>query len=339
MVDYMPAGEGVDRSSSMPDGIEFSESFKKTKQFNNLFLRWLSAPVSAWRASEPWSALVEEARKLWGERWGVVRVALLASVISEEDPKGAAQLVSVSEPLMMRIQFAKARAADPKYWADQVLSSTEKHQEVFIAAACMCLATPGVLADIAEAVADLLDGMTNEEFAKVISCASEFGAQQGALAERRGQKVRSGLTSGIRARLTRESGVSPRWATLLANRYPTVAMRIYEVTLQQYAGDDEIVLANCAAWSIEWATDHPRAWPRTLEVLRRAHEGAVFRTPRAWLRQEKEQLVPTEFALEVCSEPVAFPLRVVSACERSLRADAGRHVRPVGDVAHGENWF
>jgi hypothetical protein len=100
-----------------------SPALEKCAEFIRLSQQQSKLSALEWAAElRPWSALVEESRALWGDRWATFRLANLAAGIrsAEITCKEFPDLLDHSKPLCERVRYGRLRAGNSRWWGNSI---------------------------------------------------------------------------------------------------------------------------------------------------------------------------------------------------------------------------
>jgi hypothetical protein len=95
------------------------------RQFLGILKQALGRDVRAWKSQlEPWSALIEPARQIWGEQIVFLRTAISAAATVNSTTARECRLSDEGETLCDRAAYAKQRSDDFDWWREQLASAS-----------------------------------------------------------------------------------------------------------------------------------------------------------------------------------------------------------------------
>lgn len=281
----------------------------------------------------PWQIVVEEGRRIFGDRLAFYALANVAagirstSVRCKEDD----QLLDKSRPLCPRARHARLRSSDPGWWKAQFASAKEAQERMFVALMAISWALPKITHTISEELDEVLRGLQGKEWTILMRLLRQISAWT----HPRGRKRRLLKVEQLPGTL------SPRTVTALGVHGPDeVKHEIYEKFLRRSPSLDPFVLEFIQEEALdplrfgtpEWSPDLPR-----VEECYRS--GAVDSSPQTWDHQRPEAAMPLEIAAQIASKPNKFPSSLLKLADESWTREVGRRSRPVAQIAEQACWF
>jgi hypothetical protein len=136
------------------------------------------------------------------------------------------------------------------------------------------------------------------------------------------------------------NSISPRLACFMMTRLNSAAeIRVWQVYLQDYVGDDLEVLSASMRAAVQHAEEGRGEWVKALPIVRLGYRhGITYPRPIGKDDRSRSALSP-KVAKQICAEPESYPLALVGAAEAVLAAETGAEAIPVGKIAARDEWF
>ncbi|WP_139247846.1 hypothetical protein [Hyphomicrobium sp. CS1GBMeth3] len=291
----------------------------------------LDMPLSALTSDrEIWSTRIEFARQIWGTRWVILRLAVLAAELDDGSCDSSESLHDNCLSVLDRALIAKARANDGKWWENQL--RTCKNNDVLTQFVCLCAqrwASQSVISAHSKLLSDLLDGLDANKWHSLIHALEYRNVY-------RGEKV-PGEKFALGKQLIE---MSPRGVCLFVSKLrPGDQYKTWTRLLQDYDGDDVEIHRMAMRIALSKAESAASAWEAALNVVARAHAVGAIPPPLRSVYANSKSLMPLDIARRVCSIPAHYPLVLVGIAESILAAAAGSQAIPVIKVAARDEWF
>ena len=296
------------------------------------FVHALGLPGKAWRSNtRVWSRLVETARAIWGDRWAIQYLAVLAAGIRSREDRGVDYLLGDSHaPLCERTRYARLRSGDVDWWMAQLEADLDS-QLTLPLFAISTWASPKLLIDLGQKLSTRLERLSPEDWRRLRDAVSDIRE----ITEQR--TVSLELTS----RKGELKKLSPRLIVLLAARLsPRNRRTLLRNCLMQYTGDDQQVLSEMADFSLSEATNKSDKWDNALKWIRRAYEAGANPCNRLFMIHDSQQVPMDDDTIDkVLGSPEQYPLALISIAEQKRTSSISGGAIPVGQVAASEGWF
>lgn len=272
----------------------------------------------------PWNALIERSRQLFGERWAHSALALEASGVrsaSETFPE-ASDLFDATIPLAPRVRYARLRAGNRGWWAEQIDRAAPGGERLLAVSVMFARASARTLAAHIDRLDPILKNLSADEFERLrTACA----------------RAASGGPLGADQLPLNDAGEFPddlceRTLTLLALRASReMRDQLHRRYLRNYRGRRGQLIDLVIEAELAGQGDDVRAWRRAMKMLRRV----PGRHPASTRKSSRE--MPLDVAREICLNPAAYTSELVLRAEK--RCASAMEYEPVADVAAREGWF
>jgi hypothetical protein len=294
-------------------------------------------PLSDWAEGlDPWNSVVEAARREWGERMAIRRLAMFAAAIRSASARPArAPLFDAAAPLVARTRYSRLQAGNDSWWNAQLDGADSADDAVFALALLLSYATERTLSRLAKRLATEVARLDDDRFADMAEtvqvslwCSTSMH--------------RRSLPKMLRPKELPPS-LSPRLAVALSPRVsPTRAGELYSRYVANYRGSDRVILQ----WAIEREAERlavsENNWPAFLRRVSRLYESRVVDSPysfsAAWRRRPPKSM-PVKTAQRVIDQSHDYPLEVIDMAELVCRDQVARAIDPVGTTASRSGWF
>ena len=282
---------------------------------------------SAWpRSIAPWDTVIERSRELFGERWVHGVLALEASGVrsaSETFPE-ASDLFDRAIPLARRVRYARLRAGNRRWWAEQLDRAAPGEERMLAISILFARASERTLAAHVERLDAMLKKLSADEFDRTLTAYSRAVSIDSPLSE--GPARLEGAESLLPGELSERTV-----AMLGARASQRMRRQLYRRYLRDYRGRRGRLLDLIVEAQLADSGEDAQAWKRTLPVLRR---GAGRSSGRA---RKAAQEMPLAIAREICLDPAAYDAELVYHAERHCAA--ATRFEPAASVAARERWF
>jgi hypothetical protein len=290
----------------------------------------------------PWSRLVEAARGIWGDRWAIYKLAVVAaSNVKSSDRKGGPFSDAMS-PLCDRAAQVRSDVRSLKGYTSLVESVSEGETASVQQTLLYMLfswSAPRKLIELSDQLGEAINRLPESHWLKLATALS--GRQR---LRRRARR---------RDRSTEEKINDSGWPGVMSERLAcallllsneSLARRIYDKYLVDYRGRDRAVLRAILEIAVDLSSEEPQRWAAALPVVAHAYANGVS-FPRHYFSQkhlefiEPVQGIPYAEARQICAEAGLYPLALVGQAEATLAATTGSEAIPVGKVAVRDEWF
>jgi hypothetical protein len=306
------------------------EDYADVVELTLLYDSLQAEPDVAWLNSlDPWDRIVEEGRRLFGERDGFDRLAIVSSGVRDHRDRGGGygDFSDSNLSLVRRARHARFRSRDSHYWR-RVLSVGGSNRDTMRALSLFCAwAAPSVIRECVDAAEDRISELSSDEYGFVAAAVS--------LTLRLADF--SGKDLNARTRLTGLGPFRPS-AGLFALLCPRLAdserVRLYRAA--KFSG--EYGDTNVLAWLLSTESDEgPKTdWRRLEDLMRQA--ARLKREPFGSYSHRGTRL-PTAIAESIVRDGSNFPIDAIVLAEGQLLLDGVAATPTVGEVAERDEWF
>lgn len=288
-----------------------------------------------WATSiEPWDALVETIRSNWGDTWATYHFANLAAGIRShsETCRGYNKLSDRDAPLCRRARYARLRAGHAQWWKREWEKINSLEDAMFFNLLLISWASVTSLTHLMPQINSFIEGLSYPEWARLL------------------RSLRDAVSSFDREERGRSSsmdwantpGVGPRLTTLLLLRLGRISRRLaYESYLQDYRGDDPLILRECQQIVLNSVFHGKTNWAAALPIISRTYKSGIeserYSIPM-FLRRTRKLSLPLDIATEILTKADQFPGFLIASAEHSLQGIIARQIEPVGVVVEREGW-
>jgi hypothetical protein len=302
------------------------DNWPMPRQFFGVLNQVLGVELRVWKSQlDPWSAVIEPAREIWGEKIIFWLTAIHAAAVVNSPIGREYHLIDERESLCNRAAYAKQRSDDVEWWCEQLASASGTGMSAVQSVVLVMhqFAPMDLILSLSDEISGALDRLPALAWHQLARACSALEAP-----------IISVGTLGF------PSSTSPRLAALLVDRLsPDDGMVIYERYLAGYNANDTSVLQKCANLALQGLCK-PGMRAQSLQVVSNIYNQDICpRISPRHLHLEKEDRMPIDAARSVCSNPMDFPLSLIAKAETVLTTQAGSQSIPVGQVAERDKWF
>lgn len=282
-----------------------------------------SMPGAAWSSSlAPWSIVVDEALKEWGECQSLLAMASIGAGVKarHETGEGAEDLFDASRPLVQRMRYARLRSGSGSWWSSKLGSVTDDHQRDLCLVAIARWGGPSVFKECGSEVDRLLSTLTDDQYGRLVT------------------SIRPRAFRGVRLR-KRDlvDGASDHLAVLLALR-SDFATRQYVSDRLRSSAASGLSMLRFRADTIQQKDElGPDDWEELVDLAELAYVDRISLIRRRLGRPA--QAMPSHLAERITTSPELFPRVLVASAEAVCRSDLGNAMTPVSDAAAAGRWF
>ncbi len=280
----------------------------------------------------PWDAIIEAGRSLWGDRWAFVNLANIAAGIrsTSERCTDCPDLLDSSRSLARRLRFARLRSRAPKWWKTQLEALSSDFETSLGLLAALTWQTPSTILANAELIDTLLSRMDQEDWTRMFRAVVRTCSLT-RLREESDEEIRMPKLPGA---------MSQRLACILSRRVTSTNNRlIYKHYVEGRPTDDEIVLEYIQREALDYENFGLDGWKPDLTLIKQCYENGVDELRRLDLHRYEVRRFPLGVAETVLSSPEHFPSILVAAAEERCRLDVASRIEPVANLATRERWF
>lgn len=320
--------------SDKPSSEPFDELTKKCWDFAVFCEAQRQIDSVTWaRTTEPWSRIIEEGRRVFGECRALVSLAIFGSGIRDhaDTCTDSADIFDSSKDLFRRIRYARLRSGQSNWWQDALSDCRcDKLMRVALIATLFRWGSCGTIARTIEKASERLDQLSEEEFTFVFKTVHYFS-------------YRLPNHKGISDTLIK--GASSRAAALLAGRCDHTAIaKLLRANLGNGPGSCVEVMSfvHSTAWMgalrglIEWedALLHIRRAYKLSEGRSCIHEHYHYRHYELGNSKLTVGLISS-----ILSRSLEYPRSFVASLEAIYQTAVEEELPPVAEIAATEKWF
>lgn len=278
-----------------------------------------------------WDSLIETLRALWGDGSNLNSIAIEIANAHETAKPVVINLNDNHHSLISRTISAKQNINN-KNWIKEQFTISEQNQnnsDLLIRSILKWCSIENIIEHTAN-ISNLFDSLTSDQWSAIASSIS----YQTFINERNKINFSPLQIDSI------PDGISHRFASILielSNEESRIVLR--ERHLQNCNSDDTFVLESMVSTITNAAWSDPTYWPKALEAIKSAYnKGLLYSFDPAKIYSDDFRL-PLEVAREICSNPEAYPMEIISTAESVLLEEIGQTVIPVGRIASDNQWF
>jgi hypothetical protein len=294
-------------------------------------------PASHW-ASElsSWETIVEETRRLWGNRWVLYNIANVASGIksSTETCTDSPDPFDDSKSLCRRSRYARLRAGTATWWPRHFQAAQTCMQKLHLSLLWLTWASENTIMQSLQEFNSLLAGLDNDDWARFFDSVEHGIALT--LTQSGDRQIELNVAS-------LPETLSLRACVALALRtHPKTQMELYHKYLTTYEGDDMRILQFCQNVAVRLLTMGNEYWQDSLRMIQRRFERGVISERFAYqqfIRQAQKTSIPLQYVIDIVKNADHYPTFLVAAAESKCRESAATKIVPVGRVAARDRWF
>ena len=287
-----------------------------------------SAESGSWALSlEPWTKLVDSGRSLFGNRWALKALAVLAAGIKSSNDRGVWDdgAWKGDGNLVGHMRYARLRSGNLRWWHEQIALGTHSGEEgMLITLVAAVWATPKTLLNIADGLSAIVDKLSFAEWDVVDTSFLELiWATQG-------------LQSALEPRAAIPTGISDRLKLILGRwGKPLYGRRMALENLSAYSGGDSSVGSFLCEMKVAAAMDGATDWESTLKTLKSEYVKST-----TIMRLDTGSIaIPEEVATEICRHAQDYPQAIVRVAEKRLASILGEEAPKLASVANANRWF
>jgi hypothetical protein len=327
--------ELFDESLDQPDASHYHnfEDAQYCLEIISISKRLVQNDASFWASSlTPWNDLVEAIRQRWGERWICFHLANIAGGIksSTETYADYSDLLDYSKDLCKRVRYARLRAGNYSWWANQLECS---NNEIDKAISLMILTTwagTKTLVKIIPKLDKIITFLSDSTWKNVYNSVEvALNLQRNWMIDLNYDQIGHFL--------------NPRTVALLSLRANNNTRKLlYSNYLRKYEGSDELILKSCYNMSLGLLSKDYSAWDEVRDVIQRSYaKGVVFEpfTYQRYNRHIASRNIPEDIAMEIVSKPNSYPGFLVAIAEMKIKEKVASAIIPVGQIAIRDKWF
>jgi hypothetical protein len=283
---------------------------------------------------EPWNAIIEAARNVWGERWSLIKLANVAAGIRSNTEKCSefSNLLDRSAPLAKRVRFARLRSGAHRWWKAQVEAASNQDELMFVLLILFTWATPSTWLANCESLEAQLTALSEMEWQRLYSTVRRC-TNLARSNDEHGEKLDSSKLPAT---------MSLRFVALLSDRAHHADGKIlYSRFIENTKSTDRIILGIVQREALDISHVGTNDWNPDLDTIKDLYKKDVAHEPFAFRRRFGSENAPMNITLaeKILVNPTYFPGFLVAAAEEKYRTHVASKVTAVAAVAEKEYWF
>ena len=299
-------------------------------------------PVLEWETSlAPWNTIVEEARRVWGDRIALCHYANVAAGIRSRGEKctDTPTLFDEGSPLCRRVRYGRLRSSDVGWWKTQLEHIEHPVQAMLACEVLLTWGSASTLLELAPQIDEILKALPLHEWRE-----THDGAR---VSLSPGTRVPRAARSEKLNIMHLAPGLSERTLVAIGLRCDQLSRdELFASRLWTYDGDDSEVLAFCMRYALDGVLSGREDWQKRLSIVARCyahgtwgHWFTIFQAQRRMERGQSSRAHLRELAAIILGDPGSYPIFLLGLASYSVRDDIGRQLESVGSVADSEQWF
>ena len=282
----------------------------------------------------PWETLVEEGRKMFGNRWAFDSLALMSSA-RKGDPDDCSQypdLLDHSASLCRRARFARDQRDNKQWWQEMFDRASLGRDIQIVCSAAMLWMSATTLLSMWDQISLLLDQLVESEWTQVRHTVERVHSAMGVARRSKGEVFEVDQISG---------SVSHRFLWILVTRADSKSSRrVYERFLKNAETFDLDLLSSMLENAVDMENLGTRRWQPDLRRASKFYSAGAYSFEFSYGdRGKKTRPIPLDIAREIREHPLDFPSALIRLAEASWRESLTKKVKPVADAAERQQWF
>jgi hypothetical protein len=303
--------------------------YKFSKQIEPVLLKG----ILEWRTSiQPWDILIENLRKIMGDKWRIYIISVIAAGIKSKDEtcEEFYELNDASKSLCKRVRHARMKSGNISYWINELDNSVNI---LFSLLVLITWATPKTLINLIDKLSAKLDTLSNTEFIQL---------NNGLKSTINQSQFKSSQIKEIQKYLSDEK-ISDKLKYLISHRFgENYKRRFIYLNIKRNQDISEEITELRLNYLIEQyliKSNDKTILQEIKDIYSTFVKYGERYMPYRHYYQNDEFKIPIEIAQEIMLESKNYPRIIASIAERSCRLYANKHVVAVGQVAQDEKWF
>ena len=306
---------------------------EKIKKYLDSILHIVEIEISTWRKSiEPWDIYIENARNIFGDKWNLFLVSVVAAGIKSRDERYEEydNFNDKSVSLCKRVRCARIKSGNIYYWEKQLSDSDQLAYKLLV---LLVWATSKTIIQLLPILNQKINSLQPEDLNKLIFgmkkvChLSNFNKLQQKLIEKEltGKEITDSLKYLLGLRFTEEN--KKRFIYENVNSFSENLSDIHEIKLEYLiskylSNPNDISLLN--------------EIKKVYMKVNRFEESYYY---YSMYSQQDYNKIPIDIANYIMNESKSYPGVIASLAERSCRIFANSKQKSVGEIAKLEKWF
>lgn len=295
----------------------------------------LDMPAATWATSiAPWDHICETGRRLYGNRWLLIKTARISAGIVSPTERYADHfdLFDDSKSLCKRARNGRLKSNHIEFWRKHLLRASSGWTAQFALVLLLSWAKTDVILKLQSEIEATLELLDQGEWARVFA-ASRWSPYNGS------SHTKDWFADARKV----PPDASMRFATALANRVTGAASqkllsRFFSHTRGVDAVGMEFVMQN--------ALDLPSLgrdeWNPNLDLVKQAYAAGFAseaqRFTETW-RGFQNGTMPAKVARTIASSPLEFPGFLLALSTEARRAEVSSRVKLIAKIADANGWF
>jgi hypothetical protein len=302
----------------------------KIERFLAAFEEQAENPIEVWASSLlPWSTVVEEGIRLFGEQPLFAEIASLSAGIKSRIDRGrmGSTLFDPVVSYCERARYARFRSGSSAWWRTQ-LGGADSSWKRFFALTCLySWAAPTTIIAVDDLVSPMLRDVDEVTWRRLVRIV------------RRARKPTKGSLSSSHAKAINQCSVLSVALVSLRSQEADVSV-IYDAIMKDYDGGDGRFLRIAAETALGLALENQKSWDKALALIKRAYKlGNVEVTRPIHLSRDGAPDIPAATARAIARDAMSYPLYLTRLADACLSKEVGASAKHVRKVAADENWF
>jgi hypothetical protein len=315
----------------------------------NLSFELSQIPVHVWSTSlAPWEELIENGRRLFGERWLFFCLSNLAASIksSQEACRDHSNLFDNSISLCRRVRYARLRAGNSEWWKRQLNIAKNDFELMTTISILLTWSSSATIYNNINQLNRLITELSPEQWEKIFWNVKQVTELIPFNAGRHQISLDLEILRGT---------TSTRTKTAIGLRCSSGdRRRIVDEFLLEYDEDERPTLEFCQSHVIWALSSEDKACAKQLTLIEKAYMAGIssamtdfrmfltdspigFRAPSQ--TEGSRATLNLSVAKTILSKPDRYPRALVMVAEARCREAAGTKIRAVAKVAESEGWF
>ncbi|HYG47469.1 MAG TPA: hypothetical protein VD846_05940 [Allosphingosinicella sp.] len=298
--------------------------------------RVAAMPVNAWASEiEPWSLLIESARRVWGDRLRLQVLAAIAAGIKSSTERAApfSNLLEPSLPLAERARHARLRNS-VAWWREQLSRASSSGEREWILLLLLSWAPGALILQMRVEVQNALEAASAPEWHRLHQSL-------------RMVVTHTGSSRAPISKVTFEQLSEVTSFRLLACLFPRlpklIARQVWLERLVTSTNLDEEDITEIIRYGFYEASREQKIWMVLLNFIKSYPQvAAAIESGQGVFRRlyiDAQSPMPEPVALAVMEDMDTMPLYLVAMAEERLNARATGRPSPLKAVAEAEKWF
>lgn len=314
------------------DFIVNDDTDKKISNFSDKIKPALAMKLSNWATTlEPWEMVIEEGRKIFGDKWKFIIMANIAAGIKSKDEmcEEYDDLSNQSMSLCKRVRFARFKSGNIKFWNLQFENNIDLKLKLLV---FFTWATPKTIFKLYPIVSPIIDSLEADDLHQLTS--GVYGSTHDRyFSKPQKEFIFSKVEEEIQSDVFKYF-ISLRIDAQSRNKF------VYENITSNPKFIEEIAEAKLCYLVDEYLSN-----PSDVRMLNRIKslyaESTLYKMNSYYLHHlsRKNITIPFDMAKKIMSDCKSYPKRISMMAEKSCRLNAYDSFKAVGETAKTDKWF